>query len=842
MLGNQIAFVSLLRSINKNVMIYQNLTLAVRNMRRRAFFSFVNIAGLAVGLAACWLIGLFVWQEKSFDTFLPNADRICAVALDLKMGEEEGRTTNTPPPVGPRLLADFPEIELAARTFNLGTVVVKREQTGHSSMVFNEDEAIAADTSFLELFGFPMAEGNAFSALDRPGSLVLTEKTAEKYFGKQPAMGQALVLNDRIFTITGIAKNLPATSSVQFDFLLPMASFKVVERFSWSWVWLQVDTWVRLRQSPTLESLAALEAKFPAMVQTYAPAAYERVGQNFADNLKRGDRYNLQLLPLKSLHLNQPGLNSRMATLGDGQQVRMFGIVGALILLLACVNFMNLSTARSMQRAREVGVRKALGSQRSTLVGQFLSEAFLYSGKALLLATAMVSAALPLFNDLTGYTWSTADLFSPKLLGFVLALPILTTLLGGLYPAFYLSRYKAGDISKTVGSNSKGGHGRVRSGLVVFQFAVSIVLMLSSFVVYRQLQFAQKKSPGLQRENVLIVENARHLSPESAKEAFRQQLLQLPEVVSATHSTFLPSLGSFGDFYEPEQGNQSHSVVQNLPISSFMADADFVPTLGIEMLEGRNFLPNSKSDSNSVILNEAAVKAIGWENGLGKWMRYPGNENQRFQVVGIMRDFHIASVKMAIEPVAIFHESSKTYQTWGSYMALRLRPGTEKAAIEKATALWKTAVPGAPFEYDFLDASFASLYRAEAKTGSLLGIFTGLALFIGCLGLFALAAFTAEQRTKEIGVRKVLGASVAGITGLLAKDFLKLVVVAILIASPVAYYFMQNWLAEFAYRIDMQWWMFVAAAITAIGIAFLTVSFQSIRAALANPVESLRSE
>jgi len=823
-------------------MIYQNLNLAFRNMRRRAFFSFVNIAGLAVGLAACWLIGLFVWQEKSFDTFLPNADRICAVALDLKMGEEEGRTTNTPPPVGPRLIADFPEIELAARTFNLGTVVVKREQASHSSLVFNENQAIAADTAFLELFGFPMAEGDAFSALDQPGSLVLTEKTAEKYFGKQPAMGQALLLNDRLFTVTGIAKNLPATASVQFDFLLPMANFSVVERFSWSWVWLQMDTWVRLRQSPNPESLAALEAKFPAMVQTYAPAAYERIGQNFADNLKRGDRYILQLLPLKSLHLNQPGLNSRMGTLGDGQQVRMFGIVGALILLLACVNFMNLSTARSVQRAREVGVRKALGSQRSTLVGQFLSEAFLYSGAALLLAAAIVSAALPLFNDLTGYEWSAADLFSPKLLGFVLALPILTTLLGGLYPAFYLSRYKAGYISKAVSSGSKGGHGRVRSGLVVFQFSVSIVLMLSSFVVYRQLQFAQKQSPGLQRANVLIVENARHLFPESAREAFRQQLLQLPEVVSATHSSFLPSLDSFGDFYEPEQGAQSHSVVKNLPISSFLTDADFVPTLGIEMLEGRNFLPNSKLDSTSVILNEAAVKAIGWVNGLGKWIRYPGNENQRFQIIGIVRDFHIASVKMAIEPVAIFHESSKTYQTWGSCMGLRLRPGTEKAAIEKATALWKTAVPGAPFEYDFLDASFASLYRSEAKTGSLLGIFTGLALFVGCLGLFALAAFTAEQRNKEIGIRKVLGASVAGITGLLAKDFLKLVIIAMLIASPIAYYFMQNWLADFAYHIDLQWWMFAAAAIGAVSIAFLTVAIQSVRAALANPVKSLRSE
>jgi putative ABC transport system permease protein len=819
-----------------------NLLLAIRNLRRRAFFSFINIAGLAVGLAACWLIGLFVQQEKSYDTFLPYADRVCAVALDLKMGEEEARTTNTPPPLGPRLAADYPEIELMARTFHLGATVVRREQPGHAALVFNEAAAIAADTAFLNLFGFPMADGDAATALHQPGSLVLTEKMAEKYFGQQPAMGQSLLLNDRLFTVTGVLKNLPATSTVQFDFALPMADFRVVNIFDWSWIWLQVDTWVRLRQAPTAASLAALEAKFPAMVRRYAPAAFERIGQNFEEKLRSGDRYNVQLIPLLSLHLGQPKLASRLSTLGDGQQMRMFGIVGVLILLLACVNFMNLSTARSMQRAREVGVRKALGSQRGALIGQFLAETALFSFVSMLLAAVIAGAALPGFNFLTGYQWGMADLFSPQLIGFVIALPVLTTLLGGLYPAFYLSRFKPGAIFKTTNTNAKGGHAGVRSGLVVFQFAVSIALMIGSFVVYRQLQFAQKQSPGLQREHVLIVENARHLDTETARESFRRELLQLPEVLGATHSTFLPSLGSFGDFYEPEQGEQSRSVVQSLPLSSYLTDADFVPALGMEIIQGRNFIGDSGGDSTSVILNEAAVKAIGWEDAVGKWMRYPGNANQRFQVVGVVRDFHIASVKMPIEPVAIFHQSSKTYFTWGSYLAVRLRPGTEKPAIAKVSELWTTAVPAVPFEYNFLDASFAGLYRSEAKTGSVLGVFTGLALFIGCLGLFALAAFTAEQRTKEIGIRKVLGAGVAGITGLLAKDFLKLVFIAIVIAVPVAYYFMNKWLADFAYRIELQWWIFALAGIAAISIAALTVSFQSIRAALANPVESLRNE
>ncbi len=816
--------------------------LALRNFRRNPFFSAINVVGLAVGLATCWLITLFVSHERSFDRFLPDADRICAVALDLKMGDEQGRTTNTPPPVGPRLAADYPEVEMTARTFHLGDVVVRRDWPGHAPLVFNEDKAMAADTSFLELFGFPMAAGDAHSSLDKPGSVVLTEKMAEKYFGKESPLGQPLVVNDRVFTVSGVVKNLPSNSTLQFDFLLPMADFKVVDHFSWSWIWLQVDTWAKLRQKPDRASLAALEAKFPVMVRTYAPAAYERIGQNFEENIRKGDRYDIRLLPLTSLHLGAPELSSRLTTLGDGQQIRVFGIVGALILLLACVNFMNLSTARSLKRAREVGVRKALGSQRGALIGQFLSESMLFSLTAMLLASALAGIALPYVNRLTGFEPRVSALFSPATIGVVAALPLLTGLPGGLYPAFYLSKFRTADIFKTTAGSSKGGHAGIRSGLVVFQFAVSIALMLCSFAVYRQLEFAQKQSPGLQRENVLIIPNARHLDEPSAREAFRQQLLQMPEVIGATHSTFLPSLGSFGDFYEPEQGDQSRPVAQNLPIGSFLTDADFVPTLGIEIREGRNFLPHSTSDSASVILNETAVRTIGWEHPVGQWIRYPGNRNQRFQVIGVMRDFHLSSVKTAIEPTALFHESSKTYRTWGSYLAVRLRPGAEKTAIEKASALWKAAVPGAPFDYDFLDASFARLYRAEAKTGTVLGILTGLALFIGCLGLFALAAFTAEQRTKEIGIRKVLGASVAGITGMLTGDFLKWVLIACLIASPVAYYFIDKWLAGFAYHIDIQWWMFAVAGLSALVIAFLTVGFQSVKAALANPVKSLRSE
>lgn len=823
--------------------MYSNyFKIAFRNLRRNRVISVINISGLAVGLATCWFIALFVGHEKSYDQFLPDAERICAVALDLKMGDQEGITTNTPPPVGPRLAADFPEIEMAARVFPLRSTVVGREIPNGDPLLFNENLAFAADTNFLELFQFPLIEGDISTALDKPGSLVLTEETAQKYFGDVAAIGQTLEIDGRTFAVKAIAKNLPSTSTVQFDLLMPIADFKVVERFSWSWVWLQVDTWVKLKQKPTNKSLKALEAKFPQMVSTYAPAAYERIGQDFEEQLRNGDRLDVKLLPLKSLHLDVPQLSSRLMTLGDRQQVRIFNTVGILILLLACVNFMNLSTARSMKRAREVGVRKVLGSQRSALISQFLTEAVLYSGVAMLLAAGLVSVFLPMYNRLTGLGLTASDVFSEKSIGLVLLLPIVTGLLGGLYPSLYLSKFSSSEIFKNGGGKGKGGHANVRSGLVIFQFTVSVVLMLSSYVVYRQLEFAQQESPGLQRENILVIPYTTHIGGPEARHAFCQQVLQMPEAKDVSWSTFLPSMGSFGDFYEPEQGMQDRAVVKNIPISSFMTDAHFAPVLGLQLLAGRNFYADGKGDSLSVILNEAAVKAIGWDDAIGKWLRYPGNQNQRFQVIGVMRDFHIASVRTPIEPVALFHESSKTYQTWGSYVSVRLHEGTEQVAISKVSALWKAAVPEIPFEYDFLDDSFARLYQAEVKTGSVLGIFTVMALFIGCLGLFALAVFTAEQRTKEIGIRKVLGASVAGVTTLLTKNFLKLVLISILIASPIAYYFVNQWLLEFAYRIEIEWWMFFAVGVIAILIAFLSVSMQSIRAALANPVTSLRSE
>ena len=821
-------------------MLHNYLKIALRNLVKNKVYSFINIGGLAVGMSACWFLAVFFFHEQRYDFFLPDANRIAAVVLDLKMGDMQGKTTNTPPPLGLRL-ADYPEIELTTRTFNVGEILVKREVKNSQPLVFSESGALAVDSTFLKLFGFELEQGHT-DALNVPLSVVLTQKTAQKYFGNEPALGQNIFFNDQLFVVSGVLKNLPSNSTLHFDFLFPTKSFGVVENFAWSWVWLQMDTWVKFREPIEETSLAKLEAKLPEMIKKYAPAAFERIGMKWEEKVKRGDKYNVKFLPLTKLHLNNTDLDSRLNTLGNGEQVKVFGIIGIIILLLACINFINLSTARSIKRAKEVGVRKALGSSRGSLIGQFLVEASICSILALILAAVSTTIFIPLFNQLTGIDFTTQSLFQSDVLGVVLSLPIFTGLVAGLYPALYLSRFDTIDTMKKTTGTASRSFSLVRSGLVVFQFSVSIVLMLGSFIVYRQLVFAQGSNAGLQKENILVINNTRHFKSVLDKEVFRQNLLQIPEIQKITNSTALPSLGGFTDFYEPEQGSQTNVVVQSLAINSYLTDEHFVPTLKLELTEGRNFRANGLSDSASIILNETAVKTIGWKNPIGKWLRYPGNANQRFQVVGVIKDFHLASFKIAIEPVAIFHHASKTYQTQNSYVAIRLQPDSEKTSVGKIEKLWKSSVPNVPFDYDFLDKSFARMYQSEQKIASILLVFTALALFIGCLGLFALAAFTAEQRTKEIGIRKVLGASAGSVVVMLSQDFIKLVLISIAISSPVAYFLMEKWLANFAYRAEISWWIFAVVGFFTGIITLLTVSYQALKAALMNPVESLKTE
>ncbi len=812
-----------------------NWIIAIRNFQRNKFYGIINVAGLTIGMAACFLIVMYLQHELGFDKFFKKCDHIYQVALSVSFGGDEFDTSNTPPPVGETLVAEFPEIESYTRHYMSSDVVMRYED-----QKYTESNVWMVDSNFLEFFSFPLLEGDKTTCLYGTNSIVLTETIAKKYFGDASAMGKEVFLKNEVFTVTGILKDLPRQSSLQFDVLAPMAASGVVDRFSWSWVWLQVDTYVRLQEQINEAELSALEAKFPAMVRQHAAGAFERIGQNLEEFYDQGNRWELSLNPLSKVHLRSPELSSRLATKGDIGDLYIFGTIGFFILLLACINFMNLSTARSMGRSMEVGVRKVLGSGRSTLIHQFLSEAMLYSFAAALVAIALVQLMLPAFNQMINQELGLIDLMKGWTLAVVLPIPIIAGLLAGSYPALYLSNFKPLAILKSRMTTSNGRNTWVRSGLVIFQFATSIVLVICTLVVLQQIQFSMNGDLGMDKENVLIIRNAQHLG-EKAK-SFKDELSNLPEVVESSISTGLPAGGAFGDFYVPNTDSENPNLIEDLTLYSYLVDEGFIATMGIEILEGRNFDEKRGLDSLAVIINESTAKMVGWENPIGKYLTYPGGQNTRFEVVGVMKDFHNLSFRESIEPFALFHESSKTYSLGYTFLAIKIRAEATKELLGKSKALWAAFAPDAPFSFTFLDDDINAQYQSEERLGSVLSSFTFLSIFVACLGLLGLIAYTTEQRTKEIGIRKVLGATVASITGMLAKDFLKLVVAAVFIAIPVAWFFMTSWLLDFEYRIEIAWWVFASAGAIAILIAFLTVSFQSVKAAMANPVDSLKNE
>ena len=759
---------------------------------------------------------------------------IYQVNLSVDFGGDAFSTSNTPPPVGETMQNEIPEIESYTRHHMLGDMVVRKEDK-----LYTESHIWAVDSNFLEFFTFPLIEGDAKTALLDKNTVVLTESTAERYFGEASAVGKELLLNDIPYTVAGVLADLPPQSSLQFDMLQPIIAAKRVTYFSWSWIWLQLDTHVKLQQATDTKGIAAIEAKFPAMVRQHAAKAFKRIGQDLEEYFKKGNRWELGLKSIKDVHLHSENQSTRVGNLGGYTEAKIFGIVALLILLLACINFMNLSTARSMKRAKEVGVRKVLGSRRGDLVRQFMTEAVGYSVVAGLVALAVTQLALPWFNNLINVQLSMADFFSGWTFIAFLAIISITGFLAGSYPALYLSSFKPIAALKNKVASRNDGHHQIRNGLVVFQFAISIALITATFIILQQIQFS-KNDLGLNEENVLIIPNIERLGEQS--EAFKEELEKLPEVLHTTRSTDLPTRGFFGDFYVPETDGNSNQLVPDLSLASYMVDDDFVETMDIELLEGRDFDKQYGTDNQSVILNEAAVRFVGWENPIGQYIRYPGNRNQRFQVIGVIKDFHTHSFRNQITPFALFHESSETYNLNQEFIALRLQKGSENKVINEAKTLLANFNNGVPFNFTFLNEDYNSLYQSETRISSILSVFTTLSIFIACLGLLGLIAFTIEQRTKEIGIRKVLGASVTGIVGLLAKEYLKLVVLAFLIAIPVSWYLMNDWLNDFAYRIELQWWMFAVAGIAAIIIAFATIGIQSTKAALANPVKAIKSE
>jgi putative ABC transport system permease protein len=817
------------------------LKIAWRNLLRNKVSSIINISGLAIGLACVLLIGMYVKDELSYDGFFKDAGRTYRVNLSSKMGNDEFIAGHTPPPAGAALQSNFPEVESYTRVFKPGNEIIHFEKNGQKTSI-NEKSLLSVDSNFLQFFNYPLVAGNAATCLNGTNSVVLTQKAAKKYFGTADPIGKTLVFDEynKPFTVTAVLKDIPAQSSLQFELLQSNTGMPPVNRFYWSWVWLQMSTYVKLKAPANAQTIAAMETKFPAMVNQLAAGAFERIGQPFEQFKKNGGHWDLRLQPLADVHLHSANIVTAFFQQGDIKNVYIFSAIAIFIILLACVNFMNLSTAQASKRAKEVGIRKVLGSVKKQLIGQFITEAVLYSLFAAIIAVAVVALVLPAFNQLANKTLSPTVLLNVRTSIGLVAIVLITGLLAGSYPAFLLTSFKPVSVLKGNVLNVKSGKFITRNVLVVFQFTVSTVLIICTIIVYKQLKYSQSKDLGFAKENVVVIANADRLG--SGQESLREELLSLPHVSNASISSSVPTKNSFGDFYTPEvnTGNTTAEGAK-ITLSSFIVDEAFIPTMNFKMVKGRAF-SKAFADSASVVINETAARQIGWKDAIGKSILYPGNGNQKFTVIGVVKDFNVESLHNTVAPFALFYTTSHSYNTGSSYITVRIKPGDYNKTITALETKWKQFMPDTPFEYSFMDAEFDALYRSDKTISQVFSIFTLLSLVVACMGLLGLAIYTAERRTKEIGIRKVLGASIQNIVTMLSSDFLKLVLIASVFAFPIAWYAMNKWLQDFAYRTEICWWVFALAAVFTVFISLFTVSFQSVKAALANPVKSLKSE
>ena len=805
-------------------MIRNYLKIAWRNLILHKVFTAINIIGLAVGLATCLLIVLFVLHELSYDRYHTKADRLFRMINHGQLGGKDLNTTYVGTPAGPALVRDYSGVEATTRLYEEGTFIVKHD---HES--FKEEHVIFPDSNFFDIFSIPLLKGNARTVLTEPQTVVITETTARKYFGSQDPVGQTLTLGTRgLFRVTGVCQDVPSNTHFHYTIFGSLRSIQLRDK----WLASGAQTYVLLRNGYSIDNL---RAKMPELVRKYiGPEIQEFLGISLTEFTRKGDRFTFQFQPITDIHLHSH-LEGEIEPNSDIKYVYIFSAIAVFILLIACINFLNLSTAGSAGRAKEVGIRKVLGSVQQQLIWQFLSESVLITFMAFVVALGIVALVLPSFNQLAGKQFSVRDLTNGAMLPGMLVACLLIGLLAGSYPAFFLSAFKPVSVLK--GKIRAGFRsGWLRNTLVTTQFVVSIGMIIGTIVVYQQLHFIQNKKVGFDKDQVLVLHDTYALGPKG--NAFRAELAKLADVLQVTQAGYLPAgpSNNGAEGFQPDNGMAQPITYRE---KTYSIDENYLPTLGIRVVQGRNFSKAFPSDSSAVLINQAAVRRFGWKNPIGKRLSSIGdgspNSKRTYTIVGVVNDFHYTSMHQPIAPLVMLY-GPDNYQ-----MALRIRTANLPALLNILEQKWKAQTDN-PFAYSFLSERFNNTYQSEQRVGQLFSIFAGLTVIISCLGLFGLAMFTAQQRTKEIGVRKVLGASVASVVGLLSKDFLKLVLVALVIATPIAWYAMSRWLQDFAYRIDLSWWVFVLAGLLAIGIALLTVSFQSIKAALMNPVKSLRSE
>ncbi len=810
-------------------MLHNYIKIAVRNLLKYKGYTFINVFGLALGLVTCLFILQFIQDERSYDEFHTDVDRIYLFGLRGVMGGQFIETANTSTPMGPTVERELPEVEQFTRVKSMGRTLVAREDVR-----FYEEAVYWADSTFFSMFSFRLLRGDAKTVLVAPNTIVLTASTAQKYFGAEDPIGQTLrIENEADYEVTGIVEDVPDQSHLQFDMLVSMES--VIQNLSPIWLSHHLHTFVKL----TPQALAAdVSGKFSGLVERYVGPEFEQfAGTTLAEAKESGMEFDYYMQPFSELYLNHVGSDAIGVT-SDASYLYILGAVALFILTLAFINFMNLSTARSTQRAKEVGMRKVLGSERQQLIWQFLGESTVLAIVAFFVAGVLFLLMRPLFNTLAGktlaLTWGTG-LMSLVLL---LVLALISGLLAGLYPALVLSAFRPITVLK--GSMSTGASGSwMRSSLIVVQFAVSATLLIGTGMVFNQLQYMQNERLGFSGEQVVVLP----IESDEARngyETFRQTLLQHPNITSVAASDFVPGRVNNINAFRPSEAPASEAYA----IATTRVSHDYFETLDIQLVAGRDFDRQFSTDAaEAAVLNEAGARELGWspEEALGKRVIElaggPDNEDVYRTVIGIVEDFHFESLHQVIRPLLVNINVARFQR-----VSIRVAPEEIPATLQFLQTEWEKFEPGYPYNAIFLDADFNRFYEEEQRLGRIFVAFTMLAIIIACLGLFGLASFITQQRTKEIGVRKTLGATVPSIVLMLSKEFTKLVLISACIAIPIAYIFLHKWLQNFAYRANMSWWIFAGAILASLIVAWLTVSYQSIRAALMNPVKALKYE
>ena len=796
-------------------MLKNHLTVAIRNLRRNAGFTFINVAGLALGIACCILILLHVREELSYDTYHENADRIYRVVSEHRRADDASFGARTPVPLGPVLKDEYPEVDEVVRFWRAFQPVLRHEET----IVRESERLYFTDPAVFDVLTFDFVAGDPATALVEPETMVITETMAHRYFGDENPMGRSIGYEGYpgrseglTFAVTGVIRDLPPNTHMDFEGLASLVGIDTeADNFgSWKPLW----TYVLL---PPGANPRTLESKLPDFVERHMASETSTT--------------ILRLEPVTDVHLR--------SRYGDGFKagssttyVVLFVAVGLFILTIACINFVNLATARSMSRAREVGMRKVLGAYRPQLVGQFLGEAVLLSAMALVLAIVIVYAALPVFNGLFQTSLALRLASDPFLLLALPSLALVVGLVAGIYPAVFLAGF--GPVAAMKGrliARRSGAH--LRKALVVFQFAISVTLIAGTAIVYQQLDYIRGKELGIDKEQVVVMPHARTGQEEAMMAAMRRNA----SVISVAESQRVPvnTINSDGRPVLPEGFDET------VRVDSYIIDADFVETFGVEIVAGRNISDAFPTDTAAFLINETAARRFGWaaDAAPGKKIFWTSGPTTG-PVVGVVRDFHLESLHDEIPPLVMHMRPQDEW--WRTFVSAKIRPDDVAGTLAFLEDTWRRFAPDGAYEYFFIDESFAALHRADARFGPIFRLFAVLAIGIACLGLFGLAAFTTEQRAKEVGVRKVLGASVAGLVMLLSHDFAKLVTIAFVIAAPLAYFAMTRWLEGFAYRVQVSWSTFLIAGIVALGVAMLTVSFQAIRSAISDPVRVLRYE